>query len=144
MTIMKVNNRPAFRNFDGLVNELFGNFDGYVNRGASSNTIPVNITENDEAYQLAFAAPGRNKENFKIKVENNQLVISYEEKKETEVKEQAQVRKEFTLTSFQRSFSLNNKVNTENIQATYQDGILNVLVPKKEEVKPVVKEITVG
>ena len=143
MTIMKVNNRPAFRNFDGLVNELFGNFEPLVGRSNTVN-VPVNITETAEAFQLEFAAPGRNKENFKIKVENNQLVISYEEKTETEVAEQKQVRREFTLASFQRSFSLNEKVNTENIQAKYEDGILKVLVPKKEEVKPVVKEITIG
>ena len=143
MTIMKVNNRPAFRNFDGLVNELFGNFEPLVGRSNTTN-VPVNITENTEAFQLEFAAPGRNKENFKLKVENNQLVISYEEKTETEVTDQKQVRKEFTVSSFQRSFTLNDKVNTENIQAKYEDGILKVLVPKKEEVKPVVKEITIG
>ena len=140
---MKVNNRPAFRNFDGLVNELFGNFEPLVGRSNTVN-VPVNITETNEAFQLHFAAPGRNKENFKIKVENNQLLISYEEKTETEVAEQKQVRREFTLSSFQRSFTLNDKVNTENIQAKYEDGILKVLVPKKEEVKPVVKEITIG
>lgn len=145
MTIMKVNNRPQFRNFDGLVNQLFGGFDpSFANRETTSNNVPVNIVENEEAYHLEFAAPGRNKENFKVKVENNQLIISYEEKKEAEVKEQNQVRKEFALGAFQRSFSLNNKVNTENIQAKYEDGILKVLVPKKEEAKPVVKEITIG
>lgn len=144
MTIMKVNNRPAFRNFDGLVNELFGNFEGYTNRETTGNTVPVNVLENEEGYHLEFSAPGRSKENFKLKVENNQLIISYEDKKEAEVKDLKQVRKEFTVTSFQRSFSLNNKVNTENIQAKYEDGILKVFVPKKEEVKPVAKEITVG
>jgi HSP20 family protein len=143
MTIMKVNNRPAFRNFDGLVNELFGNFEPTINRSVANN-VPVNIIENNEAFQLHFAAPGRNKENFKVKVENNQLIVSYEEKTETEATEQKQIRREFTLPSFQRSFSLNDKVNTENIQAKYEDGILKVTVQKKEEAKPVVKEITIG
>jgi HSP20 family protein len=144
MTLVKVNNRPAFRSFDGLVNELFGNLDGYTARNWNSNLPPVNIIENEEGYHLEIAAPGRNKEAFKVKVENNQLAISYEDKKETETKELKQVRREFTVSSFQRSFNLNDKVNAEGIQAKYEDGILKVFVPKKEEAKPLAKEITIG
>lgn len=145
MTLMKVNGRPAYRSFDGLVNELFGNFNGAASTNWNNNLPPVNIVENEEGYHLEFAAPGRNKENFKVKVEGNQLIISYEEKKETEErKDQKVVRNEFSISSFNRSFTLNNKVNAEAIQAKYEDGILKVLVPKKEEVKPLAKEITIG
>lgn len=144
MTLMKVNGRPAFRNFDGLVNELFGNFEGFNNRNWNNTLPPVNIVENEEGFHLEIAAPGRNKEDFKVKVENNQLFISYEEKKPEEVKDVKQIRKEFTITAFQRSFSLNDKVNAEAIQAKYENGILKLLVPKKEETKPQTKEITIG
>lgn len=145
MTLMKVNNRPAYRSFDGLVNELFGNFNNTVASNLNNGLPPVNIVENEEGYHLEFAVPGRNKENFKVKVEGAQLAISYEEKKETEErKDQKVVRSEFSVSSFNRSFTLNNKVNAEAIQAKYEDGILKVLVPKKEEAKPLTKDITIG
>jgi HSP20 family protein len=142
---MKVNGRPAYRSFDGLVNELFGNFNGAASTNWNNNLPPVNIVENEDGYHLEFAAPGRNKENFKVKVEGNQLTISYEEKKETEErKDHKLVRSEFSISSFNRNFTLNNKVNAEAIQAKYEDGILKVLVPKKEEAKPLTKEISIG
>ena len=145
MTLLKVNNRPAYRSFDGLVNDLFGNINNVAPRNWNTGLPPVNIIENEEGFHLEFAAPGRQKENFKVKVEGNQLAVSYEEKKESEEpKELKVVRSEFNVSSFSRNFTLNNKVNTEAIQAKYEDGILKVFVPKKEEVKPLAKDITIA
>lgn len=145
MTLMKVNNRPAYRSFNGLVNELFGNFETFPTRTIGTAFPPVNIVENETGYHLEFAVPGRSKENFKVKVEENQLTISYEEKKETEERKDFKtIRNEFNINAFSRSFTLNNKVNADAIQAKYEEGILKVLVPKKEEAKPLSKEISIG
>ncbi|MES2777925.1 MAG: Hsp20/alpha crystallin family protein [Bacteroidota bacterium] len=144
MNFVKVNNRTATRTFDGLLNDLFGNFENVVGRDFNGNVPPVNIAETAEGYHLEFAAPGRNKENFKLKVEGKLLTISYEDAKTEEAKDLKQVRKEFTINAFKRSFTLDEKTNAEGILAKYEDGILKVFVPKKEEVKPAVTEITVG
>ena len=128
-----------------FVKEIFGvenNF-GTAGQNQSNSNVPVNITESENAYHLEVAAPGRNKENFSLKVENNTLTIGYEVKKETEKNELKQVRKEFSYQSFKRSFSLDDKINAEGIEAKYEDGILKVTLPKKAEVKPEVKQISI-
>jgi HSP20 family protein len=79
-------------------------------------------------------APGRNKEDFKINLENGLLTISFEKKEEIENKDYKTIRKEFAYRSFKRSFSLDEKINTSGIQAKYENGILKVYLPKKEEV----------
>ena len=84
------------------------------------------------------AAPGLKKEDFRINYENERLTISCEKKVENEEKQGDKlIRKEFSYQSFQRSFTVSeNAVNAHKIQAKYSDGILNVTLPKKEEVKP--------
>ena len=140
MTVFKVNNRPVAKTWNGLVNDLFADFDN--NFGQSVNA-PVNIAETKEAYHLEVAAPGRSKDNFTLNVENNSLTIGYEEKKEAETADYKTIRKEFSSKSFKRTFNLDEKINTEAIEAKYEDGLLKVLLPKKEEVKPAVKQISI-
>jgi len=145
--LVKVNGRPT-RSFDGLVNDLFG-FNNIANRewNNNNNSVPVNIVETAEGFNLDLSAPGRNKEDFKLKVENNLLTISFEAKeavKEEGQKENKQIRKEFGVESFKRSFTLDDKVDADGIQAKYEAGLLKLFVPKKEETKPAVKEITIG
>lgn len=144
MNFVKVNNRPAVRTFDGLLNDLFGNLEHYADKELNTNVPPVNINENADGYHLELAVPGRIKENFKLKVEGNLLTISYEEVKNEEVKDLKQVRKEFSISAFKRTFTLDEKTTTDGILAKYEDGLLKLYVPKKEEVKPAVTEITVG
>ena len=146
MTVFKVNNRPTTRTWNGLVNDLFADFEnnfGAAGQNQSNSNVPVNITESENAYHLEVAAPGRNKENFSLKVENNTLTIGYEVNKETEKNELKQVRKEFSYQSFKRSFSLDDKINAEGIEAKYEDGILKITLPKKAEVKPEAKQISI-
>ena len=95
----------------------------------------VNITENKENYKLALAAPGLKKDDFKIDVEGNMLTISSEKEESREAKESRYTRKEYSYSSFARSFTLPEEVNQEKIEAHYQDGVLNVTLPKKEEAK---------
>ncbi len=142
MTIVK-HNPVAFSN---LFDELLNNFPA-TNWGKdfanSWSVAPVNIHETNEGYHIELNAPGRNKEDFKINVENGLLTISFEKKEETENKDYKTVRREFSFESFKRSFSIDEKVNADAIQAKYENGVLKLYLPKKEEVKIAPKQITI-
>lgn len=116
---------------------------GLINR---ITTIPaVNISESNEQYKLSLAAPGLSKEDFKIDVEGNQLTIRSEKEEKKEEKDKKYSRKEYSYSSFLRSFTLPQDVKAEAIEAHYTDGVLNIQLPKKEEAKKngVSKMITV-
>jgi HSP20 family protein len=104
----------------------------------TDTTIPaVNVKEDEEKYQIEVAAPGMNKEDFKVKIENNVLTISSERKEEKDEKKKGYNRREFSYESFHRSFTLpEGHVVSEKITASYDNGILNIELPKREEVKP--------
>ena len=146
MTMVKVGNRPAFRTFNGLVHELFNDFENSLvpfSGVTTSNQPSVNIIENTEGYHAEMLAPGRKKENFAIGVEKNQLTISYAEEKVATPAEWKEIRKEFNLGNFKRTFTLDEKIDSDNIQAKYEDGILKIFLPKKAELKPVSRNIAV-
>lgn len=97
-------------------------------------TAPVNIRETDQSYELELIAPGCRKEDFKINLQGNQLMISFEhsaEKKEKD-KQGNWVRQEYQHQSFSRSFTLDDSVDAEKIVARYEDGILHLNLPKTE------------
>ena len=111
---------------------------GTTNVNSIGTSIPaVNIQESDENFTVAVAAPGKTKEAFNIELDNDVLTISSEEKKETETKGQKArfTRKEFSYSNFKRAFSLPETVDNEKISASYNDGVLEILLPKKEEAK---------
>jgi len=95
----------------------------------------VNITERKEDYLVSMAAPGLKKEDFKIDVEGNMLTISSEKEEENEEKGEKYTRQEYSYSSFERSFTLPDEVNKDQIDAHYQDGVLELVLPKKEEAK---------
>ena len=132
MTLVK--NNPVY--FGNLFDELFNQFPANWGKDAQGtfNAVPANIHETKEGYHVELNAPGRNKEDFKVNLENGLLTISFEKKEETENKDYKTIRKEFNYRSFKRSFSLDEKINTAGIQAKYENGILKVYLPKKEEV----------
>ena len=104
----------------------------------------INVKETDLTYELELAAPGMKKEDFKIEIEKNLLTLSTEKKEE---KTEKYSRKEFGYYSFKRSFSLpEDKVNTDEITAKYENGVLLVSISKKtqEEQKPSSKRIEIG
>ncbi len=140
MTLVKNNFRPV--NFNSVFNELFNEFPAFADK-AGLNFPPVNIAETADAYHVALNAPGRNKEDFKISAENGLLTISYEKKEETTNEDIKNIRKEFSLQGFKRSFSLDEKIEVAGIQAKYENGLLKVLLPKKAEVKEAAKQITI-
>lgn len=110
----------------------------------SNTTAPVNIKETENAYEVQVIAPGLNKEDIKIKVEDKSLKVSYEQKEENNEQTDKYVRNEYHFRSFKRSFTLSDKVNAEAITAKYTDGILYVTVPKKETEEKTTKDITVS
>lgn len=125
------------RFFDDDWNNLFD----WNNRNFSNNytTLPsVNIQENADEFVVEMAAPGMKKDDFQVELHNNVLTIKSEMKNERseEEKNDNYTRREFSYQSFQRSFNLNNKVvDDSKIEAKYQDGILRLVLPKKEEAK---------
>ena len=119
-------------------NDIFNDFfEDAVNSELRKTSVPqVNISETEEGYQLEMAAPGLTKEDFKIKIENEVLTVSGERKAESNEKNDKYTRKEFSYNSFMRSFTLPELVDTEKIKARYENGIMIVELPKKEEAKP--------
>ena len=140
MTLVKLNNRPV-PSFSGLFNEFFNELPAFYSE--HNTTVPVNITETADAYHLELNAPGRNKEDFNVNIENGLLTISYEKKEEAKNEDLKSVRREFTFKSFKRSFTLDEKVDADNIQAKYENGLLKFHLPKKEQAKEVKKQISI-
>jgi HSP20 family protein len=107
---------------------------------SSAITVPaVNITENVNDYNISVAAPGLKKNDFHINVDGNMLTISAEKEETKEEREEENyTRKEYNYSSFSRSFTLPQEVNREKIEASYEDGVLKLVLPKKEEVKKAV------
>ncbi len=108
------------------------------NFSSTNTTLPaVNIRETHDDFIIEVAAPGLTKNDFRVNLEKGQLVISSEHNEEKKENENNYSRKEFSYQAFQRSFSLDeNLVDGEKISAKYNDGILFITIPKKEEVKP--------
>jgi HSP20 family protein len=138
---------PVKRN-GNLLNTLPGLFDDFfakdlfdwnnANFSMQGTSLPaVNVKETAENFEVEMAAPGMKKEDFKVELNNNVLTISSEKRNEHEEKEgEKYTRKEFSYQSFQRSFTLAKEaVDADNIQAKYDNGVLRLLIPKREEVK---------
>lgn len=103
---------------------------------------PVNIKETEQFFNVALVAPGLKKEDFSIEVDNGLLTIAYKaEAEKTEEQEGKYTRKEFVQSSFKRAFTLPENVNEADINAAYQDGILNITLPKKEEAEKPAKRV---
>ncbi|MEP7321132.1 MAG: Hsp20/alpha crystallin family protein [Saprospiraceae bacterium] len=99
-------------------------------------TVPaVNVTETKDDYQVKVAAPGLKKEDFKVDVEGNILTISSEKEETKNEKDEKYSRKEYTYSSFSRSFTLPDVVHRDKIDAKYENGILSLSLPKREEAK---------
>lgn len=123
----------VFDDFFKPWNEWFDNSNAFLGR---TITMPaVNIVENKEDYMVSLAVPGMKKEDFNIDVEGNMLTISSEKEESKEEKEDKYTRKEYNYSSFSRSFTLPDEVNKEKIEAKYVDGVLKLMLPKREEAK---------
>ena len=121
-----------------VLSDVFQNFfdndsvDFFNRRGLDP---AANILEHPDSFELDLAAPGLKKDDFKIHLENNVLTISSEVKDEKEEEEKNFTRKEFHYNSFSRSFTLPRSVDLEKIKADYENGILIVMLPKKDDAR---------
>jgi HSP20 family protein len=139
MSIIKRNHHfPAMTNlFDDFFTRDVLNW-GLNNNSTTNTTIPaVNIRETKENFAVELAAPGMQKEDFKIELDGNRLTISSEKATTDEqTDDNRYTKREFSYQSFQRSFQLpKDVVDAEGIQARYENGLLQLIIPKKEEAK---------
>ncbi|MDX1279006.1 Hsp20/alpha crystallin family protein [Oceanihabitans sediminis] len=128
-------NFPSLSNwFDDIFNrDLPSVINSNFNTGI---TLPkVNIKETADAFVVEMAVPGLKKSDFQIEIDNQVLAISSETKEETKLKEEKYTRREFGYSSFKRTFTLPESVNDEKINASYSEGILSIILPKKDEAK---------
>lgn len=136
MTLVKKSNSPFF---PSLMDELFRPDLG--GRQLNFNVPPVNIRETEQAFEVELSAPGKRKEDFNIEVDQDLLTISSEVKTETNLENGKYSRREFTSSSFKRSFTLPESVKDDEIKASYESGILKISLPKKEEALPKAKRL---
>jgi len=119
---------PAY--WDDFFNDRF--FNQLDSATSNSYTPAVNVSEDEKGYTIEVAAPGLNRKDFNLEVDDDILTISTEQKESKEEKEQNYLRREFNYQSFKRSFRLPETVDQEQIRATHDAGILTLSLPKKE------------
>ena len=145
MTLLNVKNNVPSKSFNNLMNDFFIDTPSLFSTQYSSqtNNFPaVNIAESEGGYILNLVAPGFEKENFTIKLEKNLLTLSAE--KTTESKNEKNLRTEYEARSFKRSFTIDENIDVENISAKYNNGVLMLTLPKKENIKAAAKKITIA
>jgi HSP20 family protein len=144
MSLVKFKNgtRSTVPYFNNVLDTLFSDA---LNNNYGVNKMPaVNISELADGYRIELAAPGLNKEDFKIELKKDTLLISAECKVESVTSDKGYSRKEFEYSTFSRSFVLPEVVDVEKITAEYINGILNITIGKKEKEKDTHKEIVVS
>lgn len=148
----KQNGNPSVT-FGNVVDNIFQNsldrfFDDNfwdVESQLTSGSVPVNVRETDQQYEMDVIAPGCRKEDFNINISDNLLTISFAHKEQnSERNEKAGwVRNEYVQRSFSRSFTLDDTVDVEKIRATYTDGILHLSLAKNEKAKKLSRNIEI-
>jgi len=136
MTYSKIHPVPASTSLNKWIDTLFNTtLADAMGTDFTTASPSVNIIEHDAQYIMQLAAPGLAKADFNIQIENDFLVISAEKKAENEESGNNGkfTRREFNYTAFKRSFQIDDNINREGISATYENGVLNITLPKKEE-----------
>ena len=133
---------PSFNN---LMSDFLFDFPSLYrdnNAPGVSQSVPVNISEAEGGYKLDVVAPGFQKEDFTIHLEKNLLTVSAEKKVGEETNEK-HIRKEYVFKPFKRTFTIDEKIDTEKIEAKYESGVLTLNLAKKTDVKAPAKQITI-
>jgi len=144
MTLVKFNNKrnnalmPGFNDvFESIFNDTFFN-DRMVTRVPA-----VNISETENSYHVELAAPGLKKDDFKLNLEGNQLTISVEQSTDHEDNRKNYSKREYSYSSFVRSFTLPESADDSNIDANYTHGVLRIDIAKREEAKTIRRQIEI-
>jgi HSP20 family protein len=141
MTLIKWHNRYPLSD---MVNNFFDN-DLADFFGKRVSDPAANIIENNDSFELHIAAPGMKKDDFRINLENSVLTVSVEREDQVTDEGKNYTRKEFYYGSFSRSFTLPKTIDLDKIKADYENGILKVMLPKREEARvEMKKEIKIG
>lgn len=147
MTVLKWQSRPSGKSFNNLIDDVFSTVPSLIRdefvAPIQKFLVPVNVKETETEFQLEVVAPGFDKEDFQISLDNNLLTVSAGTEEETEQDKQTYIRKEYKRQAFKRSFTVDEKIDAQNIVAKYLNGVLTLNLPKKSEVKPSAKEITI-
>ena len=144
MTNVKFSRKPFDGTFNNFVDDLFpAFFKNDFNNNERKVLIPVNVKETEKTYQLEVVAPGFEKTDFIINLDQNLLTISAEKKDEVKNENEKQIRREYSFRSFKRSFTLDEKIDATNIEASYINGVLTLNLPKKETVKASATKIVI-
>ena len=124
----------------GLFNSIFDRSlaDSVGHDGLANYPPAVNVVETDQAFQIELAAPGFDKSEFGLRVENDQLIVQGKREATPDQTEK------FQIASFQRMFKLPKTVNQDAVQAVYENGVLKIVLEKKVEIKPIPKQIEIA
>ena len=122
-----------------LFNEFFKPWNEWFDDSSLINRMitqpAVNIIEDNNQYMVSLAVPGFKKEDFIIDMDGNMLTINSEKEDASEEEDKRFTRKEYSYLSFSRSFTLPEEINREKIEAKYEDGVLKILLPRREAAK---------
>ena len=147
MAYVKFSRKPFEGTFSNLVDDLFTELPVLLSSGFNNtvrkDSVPVNVKETEKSFQLDVVAPGFDKTDFKVNIEQNILTVSAEKTNEANEESDKQIRKEYSFRSFKRSFTLDEKIDATNIEASYVNGVLRLNLPKKEAVKQSATEIVI-
>ncbi len=153
MTNVKFNRKPFEGTFNNLVDDLFTElpllFKTEFNNVERKGSVPVNVKETEKSYLLEVIAPGFEKTDFKLNLDQNLLTISGEKKNDASkdsvgsASQHKEIRNEYRYRSFKRSFTIDEKIDATNIDASYVNGVLTLNLPKKEVVKASATEIVI-
>ena len=143
MTVLRYKNssanQPAFNN---LIGDFYPQIPSLF-KDDFRQAIPVNVKERQTEYVLEIIAPGFEKEDFEVSLDKNLLTVSGSKKEIGNKEGEKLVRNEYEFKAFKRSFTLDEKIAAESISAQYVNGVLSLNLPKREEVKPQTKQISV-
>lgn len=143
MTLVKFKNPHRNEFFNSFFNDSF--IDSWARPNPVEKVMPVNVKETENAFTLEMVLPGFSKEQVKINVEADKLVVKATKETATEEKQEKYLRKEFSYANTTRSFILPEIANTEAIEANYTNGVLHITIPKKNNTPQVVgREISVN
>jgi HSP20 family protein len=145
MSLIKFNNGNNSKSLNPGFNDIFESVfnDSFLSDRMISRVPAVNICETQDHYLIEMAAPGLNKEDFNVKLDKNLLTVSVEQKKENTTQDKQYNKREFSYSSFVRSFALPDSADDAQIEASYVNGMLNIHVAKKDEAKQIVRQIEI-